>query len=359
MKKEVHFDGIGHQEAMDHIAHEHGIVTSTNTGNLVITDHINKIKNMALIIDFVESVKKCKRAFFSSESILSKDRFMKSAMQIYKWFPEVTTSDEPGFFYGPEINAFFRVVDRLGIRGLELHSKACPVGNGESIMNELIKELKKELHSSRYKVELRAELKASKRRYRSAVKYLMSLLGLHAKILPVSIDRHYLGEWSKRFDESDARRHREMFIEELSKHQELSCMVGYIIKIEEGKVKGIHSHDTYFFDGSKHKNAAYLADKIGSLWRSMMGRERAYYFNCHLNPSRYRHRCVGMLEYSDGKSIDNMIQSIAYQTKPDRFLQSRRSAKGNLFTRGKIRRPSVKRHGRPRRKNGAFDSRSI
>lgn len=152
------------------------------------------------------------------------------------------------------------------------------------------------------------------RRQKSFEEYIDTLFNRHSKLLVIRVDLHYrmdiphtktIGDVVKDFTHY---RNCERWINDIYEGK-----VGYARLIEYGQGKGFHIHYMVFYDGSKRRADAWIADRIGALWnRSTQG--LGYHWNC--NTQDYDIRAIGMLHRNQYFLINHLKSVVAkYLTK--------------------------------------------
>jgi len=193
-----------------------------------------------------------------------------------------------------------------------------------------------------------ANKKKEQQRLDSSKKYIDALSGMHSKLNIIRVDLGYKKPHSEEIGLAEANRDiNHMMNNRRSKPSIFEHQVGYMIKREYTKDKGMHLHALIAFDGQKVKQSAFKADEIGEYWVENTD-GRGSYHNCNRN--KYARNGIGMLDHRDSekrKILDEDV--ISYLTKDEQSVDSMKAKKkGRAFTRGSIPKNSKGRRGRPR-----------
>lgn len=239
----------------------------------------------------------------------------------------------PYHVFHPLVEAFFEVIPQLSIGGWDV--RAYP---GKLVLNyvERINSAAKALRTAAQKMKWQA---AERNFRRGATKNRNSLIDLfnglsnkYSKLLVIRID---LGYTSGRGFEVDSN--RSFFAKTMRQQAALRLMlrknfrsnyVGYAIKVEYGLLKGYHHHAFFFFNGNKLHGDVSIAKWIGDAWAHSINEGSGVYFNCNAYKDSYRHCGIGMGRWDDLKFIKAFERAATYVTKPDEYMQIRKSRIG-------------------------------
>jgi len=185
------------------------------------------------------------------------------------------------------------------------------------------------------------------KRIESTKKYIDELSKHYSKLNIVRVDLSYKKPYSNNLtleDVNDDIDH--MFNNMRSKPTIFKDKVGFILKREYTKDKGVHCHAIFIYDGQKMQKDSFKAQQIGKYWEQIT-EEKGSFHNCHRND--YNRKGIGMLDHRDGekrKILDEDV--ITYLCKDEQEIEPiKNNKKSRAFTRGTL--PKSKGNlGRPR-----------
>ena len=181
-------------------------------------------------------------------------------------------------------------------------------------------------------------------------KYINRLFDIYSKILVIRVDLSYSSEFASKSTITDLKSDITRLLEHRrSKPDLFKCMVGYIIKYEQGEKKGPHCHAVFFFDGQLAQHDEFISEMIGNYWSQSVTPGRGIYYNCHRRKYLYPKLGIGMIHYSDDIKRQSLLCNvIGYLTKPEQSFDTAEDGKMfRSFTRGVM--PTMKSlAGRPR-----------
>ncbi len=134
---------------------------------------------------------------------------------------------------------------------------------------------------------------------------------------------------------------------EACKRNLLPGYLGFIVKQENGLIRGTHWHLMVFCDGHVHCKGAYLAEQLGEMWAKHTGQGPGSYNNCFSNPLKYFYDALGILEFDDVRKMIGLRLAIHYMTKQQCVLKASND-RVKVFWRSPIPRSSRGKSGRPR-----------
>jgi len=190
--------------------------------------------------------------------------------------------------------------------------------------------------------------KKTNKRLDSTIRYIDNLSKNYSKLNIVRVDFSYKKPYSDSIKLDEANRDlNHMFNNRRSKPSIFKDQVGYVMKREYTKDKGIHFHAIFIFDGQKVNKGAYKGDQLGKYWEQLT-QERGSYHNCNRN--KYKSSGIGMLEHQDEEKRQILDEKVvSYLCKDEQGIEPVKSnKKERAFTRGAM--PKSKGNiGRPRK----------
>ncbi|MDK2069865.1 inovirus-type Gp2 protein [Aliarcobacter butzleri] len=193
------------------------------------------------------------------------------------------------------------------------------------------------------------ENKKTRRRQNSNESYLDALQEIYSKINVVRLDMSYKKPYSKEIIEEQATKDLNRLLNNRrSKPVIFKDNIGYAIKKEYTKDKGVHFHAFFMFDGQKVLKDSFKADEIGTYWNEQITKGKGTYYNCNRN--KYPEHGIGMLEHRDTEKRKNLDKAMEYISKDDQSIKSLSEKKERSCVRGIL--PKSKGNiGRPRNDN--------
>ena len=188
------------------------------------------------------------------------------------------------------------------------------------------------------------------RKLESARSYLDALFENTARLQVIRLDLGYTKEASQDVTlETFKRDVKHMMNNARYKPSLFADKVGYTVRFEEGKQRGLHGHMVVYMDGHQCKNGAYYADQMGQYWAGPITQGRGTYHNCNRNEGRYANCGIGMIDHTDTEKRQHLTEQVLpYLTKADQAITKPDGAKRQrTFIRGLMPKPKSKA-GRPR-----------
>jgi hypothetical protein len=269
------------------------------------------------------------------------------------------TFPQPTYRLNPYVELFMRHVEDKNMKEFlqktsQSWIKGCNYGRGlvglVNMINDFIDGIRKEVKSPQFKSIIKSHQRAPNKNYASLVKYIKALFQRYARLLVLRIDLAY-GE-GHFVDYSEAKNDLRHFLNNWRSNALFDDLVGYAWKLEFTPKTGFHYHFLFFSDGSKAQKDILIAQGIGEYWNTTITRGRGRYYNCNAYKERYGEKCgIGMINYHDAKSRENLLQYVApYLTKPDHYARIIVPKPDRTFGRGEMPKPRADKRGRPRRK---------
>ena len=181
----------------------------------------------------------------------------------------------------------------------------------------------------------------------SAREFIYHLAGKHSRLLIIRIDLYY----QPYYESEKANREINNFLRWLRskacKRNLLPGYCGFIIKRENGIVRGTHWHLMVICDGNLQRNAGYLTRMIGEAWAKRTSQGRGSYHNCYADRAKYEFDGLGLLNLDDWERMAGLRVALHYMTKQDCVLKASNDKVKN-FWRSTMRVWPGKKRGKPR-----------
>lgn len=192
--------------------------------------------------------------------------------------------------------------------------------------------------------------KIEKRREESIKGYIDELQDKYSKINAIRVDLAYKKPYSKDITASQANEDiNKMLSNRRTKPSIFKDNIGYVVKKEYTKAKGVHLHALFLYDGQKVQKDVHKATQIGKYWNENITKEKGSYHNC--NKNKYPNSAIGMIDYKDKdkrKSLDENVIPYLCKDKQN-IVKDETSSKDKSFIRGTVKKKK-KTSGRPRSK---------
>ena len=121
--------------------------------------------------------------------------------------------------------------------------------------------------------------------------------------------------------------------------------IGYAVKFEYGRQRGVHMHTLLFFDGSEVRQDVTIAKAIGEHWRLSVTAGGGTYSNCnapgHLKNMRYP--AVGTFQQFDERTLKGLRYIANYLTEQDLAVRFAVPGLTRTLRRGNINREQASR----------------
>jgi len=182
--------------------------------------------------------------------------------------------------------------------------------------------------------------------------YIDAMCDKCSKINVVRVDLSYKKPYSDEIMLDDANSEfNRMLNNRRSKPSIFKNQVGYIVKKEYTKDKGVHFHTVFFYDGQKVKNDVKKAMQIGKYWKEQITKNKGSYHNCNLNSDEIygEKNATGMLDHRDIERREKLYEAVGYLCKDDHqdITPVKSNQKDRAFVRGTMPKSKGK-VGRPR-----------
>lgn len=255
--------------------------------------------------------------------------------------------------YNPYLLCFLNLLNEIKYR---FDAQELNVVSKEELLNFSVNFLSDEFSSRKISLLRYKQEKAYRSRLKSAYKYIDSLHSLYSRILCVRVDFSYR---KGKFIESEnfGERMREVKNDWKVMHSKLRVselgedMIGYLIKLEYGLLKGFHYHALIIYNGSKRQQDVVLGKMLGECWvNDVVSGNDGRYYNCNRYKNRYKSLGIGSINYYETdkrKNLKNMV--LKYMLKPDDVLDFI-GLNERLFFKGVLKKNFNSCNGRPRRK---------
>ena len=181
-------------------------------------------------------------------------------------------------------------------------------------------------YQSRQLKDLRRHRENEKRNLESLSRKLDRALSRYSKSEVVRVDIAYLQSCHSIVDIQMFYQDLEELRKAISKRKDpFHDLVDFAWALEQGETKGYHCHLLLVYQGSKRRNAYWIADQVGKLWSDITD-GLGCHFNCHTSDylKQFSDRnClgIGMINRNNLDEVNNMLNTVKYLVRPEKESQ--------------------------------------
>lgn len=214
---------------------------------------------------------------------------------------------------------------------------------GELFQN-LVDCIRAEGHRPGFQKKLQGQRRDAARNRISALAYNDRLFARRSRLVVIRLDLGYRREVAQNISLKQLNRDLNRFLRNRRHNRMFEHLYGFIIKVEEGPLRGLHTHVVLYFLGSEVRKHGYLGERIGRYWAEHITPGRGMYFNC--NRRSYKYPGIGVIERDDLAKRANLRERVlGYLFKDDQHVQVRG---GRVFRRGVMPALAEHKQRRPR-----------
>ena len=194
---------------------------------------------------------------------------------------------------------------------------------------------------------LNAHKRQEEDNFNSSRDYIYYQAGRHSRLLILRLDLYF----KPYFEVERANNEIDSFLRWLRspacKRNLLPSYLGFLIKRENGLVRGMHWHVMIICKGNEQRSTDYLTRQLGEQWALRTRQGPGSYHNCYADRDRYEFNGLGMLELHDWEKMAGLRAAIWYMSKQSCVIKATNSKVKN-FWRSPIPRKARKKLGRRR-----------
>lgn len=259
---------------------------------------------------------------------------------------------DPAYEYSVNVSLFYQTCQAMGLMELPMLGKpAAWIGNkreGE-IFNDLIARIRIQVRGPEVQAAKRKKYLYCKRNIASLRDYVDRLFSRHARLLVMRVDFGYGMQHSAHVSVEQAQRDMQKLLGNRRHNRLFQTMRGYVWKLEYANLKGFHFHVIFFFDASQSRQYAYLTDKIGEYWKTVITQGKGEFHNCCRDKKKYTFWAMGEVRNDDEVMRRNLLVALRYFAKRDLLLKSKALSNVRVMGKGEALLSPGIRLGRPRR----------
>ena len=252
--------------------------------------------------------------------------------------------------FSPSVSVLLRALKRYAARiNLAAHGAKRISGSGvlATLMNRFGRFVQRVFAHWPFINANRGFVRQARENFNSARDLIYQLAGKHSRLLLLRIDLYY----KPYYQSLEANQHIHNFLRWIRgakcKRGLLPAYLGFIIKRENGIVRGMHWHLMVICDGNLQHSGGYLSQMLGEEWARRTGQGAGSYYNCNSDREKYEYDGLGVLNLDDWQKMAGLRAALYYMSKQDCVLKVSNDKVRN-FWRSPIRRDDVQKKGRPR-----------
>lgn len=303
-------------------------------------------KTLCDLQEFIEEVRSTREVPFVStagrdgQTQIQATRLAKRYFSRLPNFIRCTQALSSKFTYDAHFEAFIDCAKTLGLFwhspfewGMASHAHQVHLtefGNktAAEVFNDFVAILGNTCRSKLVREKMRQRKREPDRRFRACKKYVNALFKKYKRLVVIRLELFYLTEIAHSIDIADAIADIDHFLANQHCNAIYNGMVGYIIKMEYGVDKGIHSHAFIFLNGDERlgRFGEFSAKHFGDYWAGTITGNKGDYYNLNTqrNIESLKKRGalgIGLIHANDTELRDNLItRAIFYLCKSMQFF---------------------------------------
>ncbi|NIK63509.1 inovirus Gp2 family protein [Xanthomonas cannabis] len=250
--------------------------------------------------------------------------------------------------FHPATTVLLRAMRRYAIRiGQQVSQSGAQSLELAQSLERLARFVRRACRTWRFVNALAAHERQAQDNFDSGREFIYHLAGGHSRLLILRIDLYY----RPYYDAGKATKEITSFLRWLRgracKRNLLPNYLGFIIKCENGLVRGMHWHLMVICNGNRQQCASYLTQQLGEVWARRTGQGPGAYHNCWADQSKYDYSGLGVMGLDDWEKMAGLRAALYYMSKQDCVLKASNDKVKN-FWRSTIRKKAGKKRGKPR-----------
>ncbi|CAD2249611.1 YagK/YfjJ domain-containing protein [Xanthomonas arboricola] len=250
--------------------------------------------------------------------------------------------------FHPVITVLLRAMRRYAIRiGQQVSQNVPQTPELARLLERLVRFVRRACGTWRFVNALAAHEKQARDNFDSGREFIYHLAAEHSRLLILRIDLYY----RPYYDAEKAIKQINGFLrwlrERACKRNLLPGYLGFIIKCENGLVRGMHWHLMVICSGNQQQCGGYLTQKLGEVWACRTGQGLGAYYSCWADQSKYDYNGLGVMGLGDWEKMAGLRAALYYMSKQDCVLKVTNDKVKN-FWRSPIPKKAGKKRGKPR-----------
>lgn len=214
-------------------------------------------------------------------------------------------------------------------------------------VNRVVRFVRRIANSWAFVNALKAHERQEQDNFNSAREFIYHCASDHAKLLILHIDLYF----KPYHDVEGADEAVDGFLRWLRspacKRNLLPSYLGFLVKRENGLIRGMHFHVMVICKGGEQQSAYYLTRQLGEQWAKRTGQGPGSYHNCYADRNKHEFNGLGVLTLDDWQRMAGLRAAIWYMSKQDCVIKATNSKTKN-FWRSPIPAKARKKLGRRR-----------
>ncbi|MBN8263141.1 MAG: hypothetical protein J0M21_00630 [Xanthomonadales bacterium] len=194
---------------------------------------------------------------------------------------------------------------------------------------------------------LRAHERQEQDNFSSARDFLYHQAGAHSKLLILRIDLYFKPYYDVQRADKAVHDFLRWLRGKACKRTLLPGYLGFMIKRENGLIRGMHWHLMVVCNGNEQRSADFLTRQLGEHWMRRTGQGPGAFHNCYPDRKRYLFNGLGLVTLDDVEKLAGIRAAIWYMSKQDCVIKATSNKERN-FWRSPIPRQARQKLGRPR-----------
>lgn len=197
---------------------------------------------------------------------------------------------------------------------------------------------------------LKAHERQAQDNFESGREFLYYAAEGHSKLLILRIDLYYKPYYDVAGADNAAHSFLRWLRSPACKRNVLPSYLGFLVKRENGLIRGVHYHVMVVCKGNEQHSAYYLTRLLGEHWATITGQGPGSFHNCYADKDVYEangFNGLGVLTLDDWEKMAGLRAALHYMTKADCVIKATNSKVKN-FWRSPIPKKVRKKLGRPR-----------
>jgi hypothetical protein len=219
-------------------------------------------------------------------------------------------------------------------------------------LERLTRFVRRACRTKRFKKALKAHERKAQGNFNSARELIYDMAAKHSRLLFLRADLYCPSCFDAERTEKEINGLIRWLRSKACERNLLPGYLGYIIKRENGLVRGVHWHLLVICDGNLQRNGEYLTREIGEMWARRTGQGPSSYHNCWADRAKYEYDGLGVLELDDWDQMVGLRRILHYLSKQDCVLQLATGMGQNFRT--SEHKKGGRSGGRPRRNDDSL-----
>lgn len=252
--------------------------------------------------------------------------------------------------FNPEITVMLRGMKRYATR-ISQEAVGCdkltPSPELAGLLLRLTRFVRRACETWKFINAARDHDKQAQDNFESAREFIYHLAAKHSRLLIIRIDLYYRPYYESEKANWEINNFLRWLRGRACNRNLLPGYLGFIIKRENGILRGTHWHLMVICDGNLQRNAGYLSQMIGEAWAKRTAQGPGSYHNCYADREKYEFDGLGMLNLDDWERMAGLRVALHYMTKQGCVLRATNDKIKN-FWRSTMREGAGKKRGKPR-----------